>query len=233
MTSIEQSPDPISDRDKEVLGENKDILSNNDQKIKDIFDSNFSGPPNVDKFELTGNSLSWLFQDHMESGDIENLINAIFNISINYNSEVKKELKSLDFDRDIIDVFEYIAVNHTPSLNRQANRATKGDDWWSNLTTTINYKDRTVLSHEFTVDMNEKVVVSNDIYGSHHLANHILQQTKTARNIIGEDVLDDVDKDLLEDIKDTIDDIIEEVDQYNNDKSGDEPFETDVMEGDE
>lgn len=235
MTDTEMSSQPISDRDLEAIKAKQSILIEQKSKIEDIFDSNFSGSKNIDKFEVTGNSLSWLFEgDNSEPREVENLINAVFNICINYNHSVRSELKQEDIGSEVIDLLEYIVVNHDTELNRQANRSSKGSDWWSNVSTTVSYRNGVVLSHEFTIDMDEKVTISNDIYSSHQLANHILQQTKSARNIIGEDVLEEVNKDILEDAKDTIEDIIEEVDRYEDSEDSDVDGNiSNVTEGDE
>lgn len=209
---------------KELLIENDEILVDNHDKIAEVFESVLSNDKRPDKIDPIGDRLTWIFDaGGVPEEENQKLINAVLGTSINFDKEVRDELLEIDISSGTIDLFEKISINHGTELERQANRRTKGQNWWSSISTTVSSKnDAVLLSHEFTKDMEKEVTISNNINGSHLLALHVLKQTKSARNIIGIDALSSADRDVLEEIQETVEDIIEDIDEYEEDMNSSE-----------
>lgn len=220
MSSDGTSQEAIPPSQKETLIQYDERIVGEKDNVIDLFDSMLSKDTLPDKIDPIGDRLSWILSSEEQSTEETNdIINAILNTSINFGVEVRQELQEIEVDEELIEIFEYISINHGTELERQANRRTKGADWWSNISTSVVSKNGgAVLSHEFTVDMDKKVTIANNMHGSHLLVRHVLEQTKSARNIIGEDVLENVERDLLEDIQETVDDILEELEEFESEE---------------
>ena len=222
MSESQEESHLIEPEKRELLFDYDEEIVRDKDRIIEVVDSIFNQESLSDKIEPFGERISWILGDSIESdGDIEDLVNEIINISVNYNPDVKKELSDEGISEEFIHLFEYISVHHGTELTRQANQRSIGDNWWNSISSTVTSRNgNTVLNFEFTVNLERKSTISTNPRGSHLIARHVLEQTKSARNIIGEDVFADVEREVLTDIQDTVEDLIEELDEFEEDETG-------------
>lgn len=220
MSETQEESSLIEPSKKDLLLEHDASIVGSKERIIEATDSVFSQQSLSDKIEPFGERLTWILSDSIDNDELEDIVNEIINISINYNPDVKQELLDENISEDLVSLFEHISVHHGPELTKQANQRSIGDDWWNSISSTVTSKNgNTVLNFEFTVNLERKSTISTNPRGSHLVARHVLEQTKSARNIIGEDVYADVDREVLTDIQDTVEDLIEELDEFESDSS--------------
>ncbi|TKX70958.1 hypothetical protein [Halorubrum sp. GN11GM_10-3_MGM] len=219
MSETQEESNLIESSKKELLLEHDDSIVENRERITQAIESVFNQHSLSDKIEPFGERLTWILTDSIDDDDeLEDVVNEIINISINYNPDVKRELLAEGISEDLISLFEHISIHHGPELTKQANQRSIGNDWWNSISSTVTSKNgNTVLNFEFTVNLEKKSRISTNPRGSHLVARHVLEQTKTARNVIGEDVYADVDREVLTDIQDTVEDLIQELDEFEED----------------
>lgn len=221
MSDSEQESDLIEPSKRELLLEYDGDIVQNKERIIQSAESVFDETSVSDKLEPFVERTTWILSESIENkDDLEEIVNTIINISLNYNPDVKHKLLDEEISESLVSLFEHISIHHGTELTKQANQQTIGDDWWNSISSTVTSKNgNTVLNFEFTVNLENKSTISTSPRGSHLIAQHILEQTKSARNIIGEDVYDDINREVLTDIRNTVEDLIEEYDKIESDNS--------------
>lgn len=190
--------------------ENEDLINENRERIRDAFRAG-TDPKYADQIGQIGETLHWLFRRNISDDETDELINAILNSVLTFNSEVQSLLEG-EVEEDLIDFFVDLRVRYSDDLTQSVNLRNQGEHWWNDITTSIISRfGNHLLTHEFTVNMEKTVTITNRIGASHGLARHILDQTKSARNIVGDDALREADKQALEDIIEIATDLVEDI----------------------
>lgn len=200
----------------ENLLEYEDTIITNSNHLKSSFGKFFES-----EFEFNDISKLWdnvgitLEPEFDDADDLGDVVTALINIVGNLDADAVTLLREKGANEELVDLLKELNFEYGYKLDRQFNRLKKGRNWWSNIKTNAGFRSqRPTFEHELTIDYSETVVFNSSPNTTLVLMNHFAQQLESAPELVGEDVLLEINKGLIEDVKDRLESLEEDIEDY-------------------
>jgi len=214
MDVIEEETHRTSDF--EDLIEYEDIITENSKHLTKSFGKFFESDYEFnDLSKLWENIRITLEPEFEDIDDLADVVNALVNTVQNLDSETVVLLREKDASEELVKLLKELNFDYGYRLDRQFNRLRKGRNWWSNIKTNAGFRSqRPTFEHELTIDYSETVVFNSSPNTTLILINHFAKQLESAPELVGEDVLLEMNKGAIQDVIDRLEKLEQDINDY-------------------
>lgn len=216
MSESEEIPESFDNEQIEALLSNVDGVLDNKDQIELGLEQSVDSGLRYNNYEPLIRSVGGPLYGDIEGEERSRVSEAILNITAEFPDQLAAYISENNEQGEELVIFlNKLEARFRIKVRRIVNRQTKGNDWWSNITSNSAFRGgRPVFYHEITKDYEERVVVSSDLQNTLVLSRHFLNQVEQSRNELGEDILDYVPEDVVNDIVEIAQDLVEAVEDY-------------------
>jgi len=213
---------PFEEEKLEILKEYATEILNRTEEIERVFDQTIDTDLRFNELDTTLKAISGVFHESVDPSDQMELSEAILNVVANFSPNIADKLIEAGGEcQRLSDFFHKLEASYSVILSRRINRYYKGNDWWSNISTDMGYRNRSpILRHEITKDYDEQTVITSDPQNSLVFALHIIRHVNSARDNLGEDILDYISEETVNEIEEVGSELSEAIENYPTSSDG-------------
>lgn len=203
--------------DVKTLARNDKSVTELETPIDDTLSEFVSSNKKFGGFEELFSSLEFILRGEVTEGDEQELSEALVNIVANADNRTIDALRE-EADDSVARFIQRIKTRHGLDLQRKINRLRQGKNYWTNIKTEAVYRTgRPTFHHEITIDYQETVRISSSPNANLDLATHLLEQTSSLPETLGEDAFETVERAQVEEVREKANELIEMMDEKDED----------------
>lgn len=216
MSSSDETGEFFSDPLTDKLIEYSDEVVKNREKIVFGLEQSLNSDMRYNTFKPILNSVAGPLYNDIEGNDRMKVAEAILNITANYTEEIADYISEKNQNEaNLVEFLNEIEARFRIKLRKMVNRQTKGNDWWSNISSDVGFRGgRPIFYHEITKDYDERVLITSDLENSLVLSHHFIRQVDGAQGELGKDVLNYISKETVDAIIETAESLAEDLEEY-------------------